>query len=105
MKFKMSLIVEDTNGNGLEVFDFDSCNALESKLEEMGEKYPFVIEAEHLTIITLKVGNYSESVPLPEEAFAIAEYPEEKIGPEEEYLEEVVEESAHNIIEDEPAED
>lgn len=90
MKFKMALVVEDHNGL-VESFSLDSCNALESKLQEMGEKYPLILEAEHSTVITLKIAHHVESIPLPEEAFQIEmveeEFPTEL--PAEEYLEEV----------------
>jgi len=106
MKFKMSLIVEDMNGQGLEAFDVESCNELESRLQEMANKYPFIVGEEHLTVITLKVANMWHSQPLPEEMAFYGEVLLEENVQEEVYeLEMPEEEESIDAIPCKPIED
>jgi hypothetical protein len=89
MKFKMSLIIEDVNGNTLDAFNPNSNTELEELLEKQFAKYPYIVGEEHLTVITLKVAVPITGEVLPEEAF---EYPVEEI--EEERVEETAEPAA-----------
>jgi len=91
--FKLSVIVEDHNGNGIEAINPQSNTELETILENLHNRH-LIVEQEWLHVVTLKLAKPSlieqRLNNLPEEAFE---------EPAEEYP--VVIEEEINIIEEE----